>query len=70
LVSIVPGHRQFSQGLSHVLPSSVIDTGAAIGQLEEEGGHIGLHVMPARGGIFEILIEDWLGSNHGSMKDN
>ena len=45
--------------LSHILPSSIVDVDAAIGHVQEDGGHIGSYFVASRDSVLEILIEDW-----------
>jgi hypothetical protein len=37
----------------------MVDAGAAIGHVQEDGGHIGCHFVATAGGALEILVEDW-----------
>jgi len=46
----------------YVLPSSIVDAGATIGHVQEDGSHIGLHFVSIAGGALEILVDDWQGS--------
>ena len=55
-------HRFTADGLSHVLPSSIVDAGATIGHVQEDGSDICRRFVSAMGGALEILVDDWQGS--------